>query len=56
VSGEEFAGRLRGVYGSRGGEITGAVKRGKRLPPNAYSEVKSGRKLPSAVPGEDGED
>jgi hypothetical protein len=56
VSGEEIAARVRGRFAGRS-EITGSVKaKGKRVMPNAYTEERTDRGLPPAVPGADGED
>jgi hypothetical protein len=65
VSGEEIAARAAGRYAAkRGGEpsVTGSVtprrlpSPPKRIAPTAYADDFPGGKLPTAMPGEDGED
>jgi hypothetical protein len=62
ISGEEVAARLGGHIAARRvdpavtGSIGHAAAPPQRLRSKAYSDRKSGRDLPDAVPGADGED
>jgi hypothetical protein len=61
VSGDEIASRARGSFAGRRGEpgVTGSIgphAAVKRMPSDSYSNERSSRDVPDAVPGADGAD